>query len=100
MKDIAGFLDTLILDNAMAYRKFIDSRDANSKYIAADLVQLAARLNIYRHVDRRGAVAMVVHPQHRDLLDQFLQLGRPQRPARTFLDPEVAARWLDEQPEV
>jgi hypothetical protein len=100
LKDVEGFLDTLVVDNAMAYRKFIDSRNAEARYVAADLVQLAARLKLYGHVDRRGAVAMVVHPQHRDLLEQLLQLGRPQRPARTFSDPDTAALWLDEQPEV
>ncbi len=100
LKDVEGFLDALIVDNAMAYRKYIDSRNAIARYTAADVVQLAARLKVYGHVDRRGAVAMVVNPQHRDLLEQFLQLGRPQRPARTFLDPQTAELWLNEQPEV
>src|SRR3954471_11632628 len=81
LADVETFLDTLIVESALPYRKFIDSRKARAKYIAADLVQLAARLKLYAHVDRRGAVAMVVDSEHRDLLEQLLQLGRPQRPA-------------------
>jgi hypothetical protein len=100
LKDIEGFLDILFTDSAMAYRKFIDSRNARAVYTAADVTQLATRLNRYSLVDRRGAVAMVVHPEHRDVLERLLQLGRPQRPARTFLDPIAATLWLNEQPEV
>lgn len=100
LTDIEGFLDALIVEDAMAYRKLIDTRSAIATYVAADLVQLVARLKIYGHLDRRGAVAMVVNPQHRDLLEQLLELGRSQRPARTFLDLETAVLWLDEQAEV
>ncbi|CAN5284803.1 hypothetical protein BH10PSE6_BH10PSE6_38190 [soil metagenome] len=100
LKDVEEFLDTLIVESALPYRKFIDSRKAEPKYIAADVVQLEARLNLYTHVDRRGAVAMVVDSKHVDLLEQLLQLGRPQRPARAFLDAAEAEHWLAQQPEV
>lgn len=100
LKDVEAFLDTLIVESALPYRKFIDSRKAEAKYIAADVVQLEARLNLYAHVDRRGAVAMVVDSKHVDLLEQLLQLGRPQRPARAFLDAAEAEHWLGQQPEV
>lgn len=99
LKDVEAFLDTMIVENALSYRKLIDSRNAEAKYIAADLVQLEARLTLYAHVDRRGAVAMVVDPKHVDLLDRLLQAGRPRRPACTFIDAAEAERWLARQPE-
>ncbi|MCW5735955.1 MAG: hypothetical protein KIS73_17630 [Enhydrobacter sp.] len=99
LKDVEAFLDTIIVENALSYRKLIDARNAEAKYIAADLVQLEARLTLYAHVDRRGAVAMVVDPKYVDLLDRLLQAGRPRRPGCTFLDATEAERWLVEQPE-
>lgn len=98
LKDVEGFLDTLVIEGTMAYRKFIDTRDAEARYTAPDVVQLAARLKLYGHLSRRGAVAIVVAPEHADLLEHFLALGRPQRPARTFFDPAEAERWLEQQP--
>ena len=99
LKDAEAFLDTLAVENAMSYRKLVDSRNAHARYVAADLVQLAARMKLYRHVDRRGAVAIVVSPEQADLIEQLLELGRPQRPGRTFLDYAEAERWLNQQPE-
>jgi hypothetical protein len=99
LKDAEAFLDTLMVENALPYRKLIDSRDGEAKYVAADVVQLVARMKRYGLVDRRGAVAIAVNPKHRDLIEQFLELGRPQRPGRTFLDPAEAERWLEQQPE-
>jgi hypothetical protein len=99
LKDVEGFLDTLVIENAMSYRKFIDTRAAEARYTTPDVVQLAARLKLYGHLARRGAVAMVVAREHADLLEHFLALGRPQRPARTFFDADEAERWLRQQPE-
>lgn len=97
LKDVEAFLDSLVVESALPYRKFIDTRNATAVYVTADVVQLAARMKLYSHVDRRGAVAVVVNPQHRDLIEHFLELGRPQRPARCFLDPSEAATWLQQQ---
>jgi hypothetical protein len=100
LRDVEAFLDRLALEGAMAYRKYVDSRNATAKYTAADVVQLTARLNLYSHVNRRGAIAVVVNPEHRDIMEQFLALGRPQRPGRAFLDGDQAATWLQQQPDV
>jgi hypothetical protein len=99
LKDVEAFLDTMIVEDAMAYRKYVDSRNARARYVAADLVQLAARLKLYGHFPRRGAIAIVAAREHADLLESFLALGRPQRPARTFFDPAEAQHWLEQQPE-
>jgi hypothetical protein len=97
--DAEAFLDALVVESAMPYRKLIDSRSGEARYIAADIERLTARMKLYDHVDRRGAAAIVVDPKQRDRVEQFLELGRPQRPGRTFLDPSEAECWLEQQPE-
>jgi hypothetical protein len=100
-RDIDAFLDAVVVDNALPYRKLVDSRGAVGRYDAADMAVLAARVNTLRHIDRRGALALVISPQHAALTERFLALDRiGGRPARAFLDADEARRWLEEQPEV
>src|SRR5829696_8577494 len=61
LKDVEAFFDALVVENALPYRKLVDSRNAVASYIDADLVQLAARIKLYAHIDRRGAVAVVAN---------------------------------------
>jgi hypothetical protein len=99
LKDVKAFLDALVIQNALPYRKLVDSRKGVARYISADIVQLTARMEIYAHINRRGPVAVVPNPEHRDIIEHFLGLGRPQRPGRCFLDYSEAEHWLLQQPE-
>ena len=100
-KDIDAFLDAVVVENALPYRKLVDTRNAIGRYDAADMAVLAARVNTLRHIDRRGALALLISPQYAELTERFLALDRVGgRPARAFFDEREARRWLDEQPEV
>jgi hypothetical protein len=101
LKDMEAFLDALVIENALPYRKVFNARGAIGRYESTDVAVLAARVNRLAHIDRRGALALVTEPQHVELADRFLVLGRsPDRPIRAFLDEDEALRWLYEQAEV
>ncbi len=99
LKDIEGFLDAVVVENALPYRKLFDGRRAIGKYIDNDVMLLAARVSVYAHIDRRGALAILTAPQYLELAACFLNLGRGDRPARSFLDEDEAINWLESQPE-
>jgi hypothetical protein len=99
IKDIDAFLDAVVIENAMPYRKLFDARGSIGRYDANDMAVLAARINTLRYIDRRGALAVVISPQHAALAERFLVLERNDRPARAFLDEEEAMRWLRAQQE-
>ena len=100
LKDIEAFLDAVVIENALPYRKLFDGRRSIGRYNDNDVMLLAARVSVYAHIDRRGALAILTGPQHLELAARFLNLGRSGRPARSFLDEDEARRWLEEQPEV
>jgi hypothetical protein len=99
VKDIEAFLDAVVVENALPYRKLFDGRQAVGRYSATDIAVLAARVNTYSHIDRRGALALVTTPRFAELAERFLSLGRNGRPSRAFLDEDEAMRWLESQPE-
>lgn len=77
----------MIVENALSYRKLIDSRNAEARCIAADFAQLEARRTLQAHVDRRGAVAMVVDPKDADLLERLPRPAGPGAPPAPFPMP-------------
>lgn len=103
LKDIEEFLDALVVQGAIPYRKLFDGRRSVAKYVDldAELMSLAARISAYSsHLERRGPLAIVAgDPQSQELAARFLNLGKPSgRPGRAFLDDREARRWLEEQP--
>ena len=103
LKDIEEFLDALVAQGAIPYRKLFDGRRSVAKYVDldAELMSLAARISAYSsHLERRGPLAIVAcDPQSQELAARFFNLGKPSgRPGRAFLDDREARHWLEEQP--
>ena len=99
IKDIEDFSDAVVVENAMPYRKLFDGRGAYGKYDDNDMMMLGARVSAYAAAERRGALALVPSPEYYEMAGRFINLGKSGRPARVFLDPDEAQRWLDAQPE-
>jgi hypothetical protein len=99
LTDIEDFSDAVMVQNAMPYRKLFDGRGAFGKYDDHDMMMLAARVSAYAAVEKRGALAIVPSPEYFELATRFINLGKSDRPARAFLDPDEALRWLEAQPE-
>jgi hypothetical protein len=101
LADIEEFLDAIVLQGALPYRKLFDGRFAFGVYNDDDVMMLGARMSAYAaNLDPRGAVAFVAATQEAsDLAFRFLNLSKSNRPAQVFLDVDEARKWLAAQPE-
>jgi hypothetical protein len=105
LADVEDFLDAVVVQNAIPYRKLFDGRRAVPKYtdLNNDMMMMAARISAYaQNMEPRGPLAIVAGDiQSQELAARFLNLGKPSgRPGRAFLTVEEARRWLAEQPDV
>lgn len=97
--DIETFLDAVMVADALPYRKLFDGRTAFGKYTDEELMRLAARMSAYASVAQRGALAIVPAREYFELAARFVNLAKDDRPARVFMEVELAERWLEQQPE-
>ena len=100
-EDIENFLDAVVLQNALPYRKLFDGRQALPKYDDNDVMLLGARMSAYEsNLGPRGAVALLVpNEAAADLARRYINLAKSERPARVFLSEAEARKWLAAQPE-
>jgi hypothetical protein len=99
IEDWEGYLDRVVVEGAMPYRKLYDNRDGTFVYVEADAMRVAARVSAYADFDPRGPVAVIaVSDTSVDLARRVLNLGNANRPAKIFHSEAAARKWLDEQP--
>ena len=101
LDDFEEFLDAIVVQGALPYRKLIDSRGAVGKLGDDDIMMLGARMNAYSgSLERRGAIAFIVAtPAPASIPSRVINLARADRPARVFLSEDEARKWLAAQPE-
>jgi hypothetical protein len=101
LEDVEKFLDAVVVQGALAYRKLFDGRLAVAKYNDHDVMMLGARMRAYTsNLEPRGAVAFIAANEGAsDLAKRFMNLTRSSRPAQVFLSEDKARKWLAEQPE-
>ena len=100
--DIEKFLDAVVLQGALPYRKLFDGRRAIAKYNDHDVMMLGARMSAYAsNLEPRGPVA-IISPNEAasDLAKRFFNLAKGNRPAKVFLSEDDARQWLATQPEI
>lgn len=101
LKDVEAFCDAVVAADGLPYRKLIDGRTATGTYTDADVMAMGARLSAYAAISKRGALALVPAPDTSlELADRILNLGKEERPAKSFLSIDEARAWLAAQPEV
>jgi hypothetical protein len=102
LADIETFLDAVVLQGALPYRKLFDGRLAVAKYDDNDVMMLGARMSAYaNNLEPRSAVAFIApNETASDLAKRFINLSKSSRPARVFLAEAEARKWLAEQPEI
>ncbi len=96
MKDIEDFSDTIVAQDALAYRKLFDASDAAGTYDDNDVMVLAARASAYATLTRRGRLALV--PRRNavpDLAERYINLGKFEGRARVYRTREEALEWLN-----
>ena len=104
LEDIEKFLDAVVVQGALPYRKLFDGRLAIPKYVDLnnDVMMLGARMSAYAsNLEPRGAVAIIAPNQEAsDLAKRFINLAASKRPAKIFLSEDEARKWLAAQPEI
>jgi hypothetical protein len=100
-EDVEAFLDAVVLQGALPYRKLFDGRLAIAKYDDNDVMMVGARMSAYAaNLEARGAVAFIApNEAAADLARRFINLSKSKRPARVFLAEDAARKWLAEQPQ-
>jgi hypothetical protein len=100
-EDIENFLDAVVVQGALPYKKLFDGRLAIAKYDDNDVMMLGARMSAYNSsFEPRGAVAFLAPNQEAaDLAKRFINLSKSSRPARVFLAEAEAHTWLAAQAE-
>jgi len=102
LEDIETFLDAVVLQGALPYRKLFDGRLAIAKYNDNDVMMLGARMSAYAsNLEPRGPVAFIVPDEAAsDLAKRFINLAKVKHPVRIFLSEDEARKWLAAQPEI
>ncbi len=101
LKDVEAFLDAVVVEDALRYRKLLDGRGAVPQYTNDDVMALGARVSAYAKIEQRGALALIAGTdEHFELSQRFINLGKSDRPARVFRSEDEARKWLEAQPEV
>jgi hypothetical protein len=102
LEDVEKFLDAVVLQGALPYRKLFDGRLAVAVYNDNDIMMLGARMSAYAsNLEPRGAVAFIAGSEAAsDLAKRFLNLSKSSRPGKVFLEEEPAREWLAAQPEI
>ena len=101
-EDIENFLDAVVVQGALPYKKLFDGRLAIGKYDDNDVMMLGARMSAYAsNLEPRGAVAIIApNEEASDLAKRFINLAASKRPAKIFLSEDEARKWLAAQPEI
>jgi hypothetical protein len=101
LEDVEKFLDAVVVQGALPYRKLFDGRLAIAKYNDNDIMMLGARMSAYAaNLEPRGPVAFIAASEAAsDLAKRFVNLSKSSRPTRVFLSEDEARNWLAEQPE-
>jgi hypothetical protein len=102
LEDFEEFLDAIVVQGALRYRKLIDSRGAVGKLSDHDIMMLGARMSAYTSsLGPRGAIAFVVaSPSPESIPTRVINLAHADRPARVFQSEEEARKWLAAQPDI
>src|SRR5438445_654400 len=84
LEDIEKFLDAVVLQSALPYRKLFDSRQAIGRLSDNDVMMMGARMSAYtKDLGPRGAIAFVVaSAAPSSFASRVVNLAGPGRPAK------------------
>jgi len=100
LKDVEAFLDDIVVQDALTYRKLFDGSEGDGTYTDDDVMALAARASAYATLARRGPLALVPRKNvPADLAQRFINLGKFDGQAKIFASANEALEWLNSLPE-
>jgi hypothetical protein len=95
LQEILDYFDALVVQDAMAYPKLFDAREADPQLSDDEMMVLGARVSAYAAHDPRGPIAAVTTEKASVILQRFMNLGGAQRPMRLFTTVDEARAWLE-----
>lgn len=96
--DIEAYLDDVVVNGAMGYRKQFGLLDAVPAFADGDMMALGARIQAYVATMPRGMgplAIVVMTEEQRENARIFAALAAGQREVKIFSDASTARRWLD-----
>jgi hypothetical protein len=102
LADFEDFLDAVVVQGALPYRKLFDSRHAIGRLTDDDIMMLGARMSAYtKGLGPLDAIAFVVAgAAPSSIASRVVNLAAADRPARVFHSEDEARKWLAGQPEI
>lgn len=96
--EMERYLDSIIENEALAYRKVFDAHGGDTSMTADDVLPLAVRMRSLHELGAMGPLAVVLPPGRGKRLHRALgMIATAKRPMRVFEDPVLAYRWLAKQ---
>jgi hypothetical protein len=97
-KDIEGYLDGVVVADALPYRKIFDMTQAEPEIPDDDMMALGARIRAYTTMGTMGPLAIVAStPESYERAHLFAALADAERPLKIFRELHTARQWLDQQ---
>ncbi|WP_218190880.1 hypothetical protein [Enhydrobacter aerosaccus] len=95
--DLEAYLDGVLVEGALPYRKLFDLANAESGLVDGDMMALAARIQAYASVDPggMGPLAIVASGQtQQEYAQLFAALTVSRRRLKIFRSAGAAEKWL------
>jgi hypothetical protein len=98
-EEIEGYLDAVVVADALAYRKIFDMTHATGHLSDDDMMALGARIRAYGTAGgAMGPLAIVAAtPGSEERARLFAALAQARRPLKIFRELHLARKWLDAQ---
>jgi hypothetical protein len=98
-KDIEGYLDGVVVADALSYRKIFDTTQAEATPAGLsddDMMALGARIRAYATTGDMGPLAIVAStPESYERAHLYAALSEARRPVKIFRELHEARQWLD-----
>lgn len=97
--DAEEYLDALVVNGAMPYRKLVDCTTMRAEASDDEMMQLGGRMRAYVATLEGGPLAFVVtEPEALDYVRRYINLVMgATRPVKIFKTVNEARDWLDKQ---
>ena len=97
-REVETYLDAIIANGALAYRKVFDASQGDTSMTAEDILPLAVRMRSFHDLGQMGPLAIILPPGRGKRLHRAVGiLAVAERPMRIFDDPARAYRWVAKQ---
>ncbi len=95
-QDIEGYLDAVVVADALPYRKIFDMTQVEPELSDADVMALGARIRAYATTSEIGPLAIIAAtPQGFERAHLFATLAEARRTIKIFRELHEARQWLD-----